>query len=88
MIKYKKQGIVMRPLKDKFGEFSRFNPGVILKNAIVHMLYRAANDEIKDKENYVSTIGYANLSADGKVLYDSNKQVIFPTLPEEKMGCN
>ena len=35
MIKFRKLGIVMKPLKDQFGSFARFNPGVQLKDGIV-----------------------------------------------------
>lgn len=87
MIKFKKLGIVMKPLKDHFGSFARFNPGVQLKNGVVHMLYRAVNSDIKDGENYISYIGYAKLDTNTKILYDSNEKVIYPTLPEEIKGC-
>ena len=87
MIKFKKLGIVMKPLKDQFGSFARFNPGVQLKNGVVHMLYRATNSDIKDRKNYISYIGYAKLDTDTNILYDSNEKVIYPTLPEEAMGC-
>ena len=87
MIKFKKMGIVMKPLKDQFGSFARFNPGIQLKDGIVHMLYRATNSGIKDKENYISYIGYAKLDINTNILYDSNEKVIYPTLPEEVKGC-
>lgn len=87
MIKFKKIGIVMKPLKDQFGSFARFNPGVQLKDGVVHMLYRATNSDRKDSANYISYIGYAKLDTDTKILYDSNEKVIYPTLPEEVMGC-
>lgn len=87
MIKYEKLGIVMKPLANQLGQYARFNAGVTLIDKTVHMLYRATNSEFKDKKNYISTIGYAKLSVDGEILYDSNKQVIFPTLTEERMGC-
>ena len=87
MIKFKKMGIVMKPLKDQFGSFARFNPGIQLKDGIVHMLYRATNSDIKDKENYISYIGYAKLDINTNILYDSNEKVIYPTLPEEAKGC-
>lgn len=87
MIKFKKIGIVMKPLKDQFGSFARFNPGVQLKDGIVHMLYRATNADIKDSENYISYIGYARLDIDNNILHDSNDKVIYPTLPEEAKGC-
>jgi len=87
MIKFKKLGIVMKPLKDQFGSFARFNPGIQLKDGVVHMLYRATNSNIKDHDNYISYIGYAKLDINAKVLYDSNEKVIYPTLPEESKGC-
>lgn len=87
MIKFKKLGIVMKPLKDQFGSFARFNPGIQLKDGVVHMLYRAVNSDIKDRENYISYIGYAKLDTDTNILYDSNEKVIFPTMPEEAKGC-
>ncbi len=77
----------MRPLKDQLGCFARFNPGVCFKDGIIHMLYRATNSDIKDGENYISSIGYAMLDPDNKILFDSNQKVIFPTLPEEVKGC-
>jgi len=87
MIQFKKMGIVMKPLKDQFGSFARFNPGIQLKDGIVHMLYRATNSDRNDVKNYISYIGYAKLDIDTNILYDSNDKVIFPTLPEESMGC-
>lgn len=87
MIKLKKTGIIMSPLKDQLGCFARFNPGVCLKDGIIHMLYRATNSDIKDRENYISSIGYAKLDLENKILFDSNKKVIFPTLLEEVKGC-
>ena len=87
MIKFKKLGIVMRPLKDQFGSFARFNPGIQLKDGVVHMLYRATNSDIKDGANYISYIGYAKLDTNTNILYDSNEKVIYPTLPEEVKGC-
>lgn len=77
----------MRPLNDQLGCFARFNPGVYFKDGIVHMLYRATNSDIRDGANYISSIGYAKLDSDHKILYDSNEKVIFPTLPEEVKGC-
>jgi predicted GH43/DUF377 family glycosyl hydrolase len=87
MIKLKKTGIIMGPLNDQFGCFARFNPGVCFHDGFVHMLYRATNSDIKDGANYISSIGYAMLDANHKVLLDSNEKVIFPTLPEEIRGC-
>ena len=77
----------MKPLKDQFGCFARFNPGVLLKDGIVHMLYRATNSDIKDGKNYISCIGYAKLDTNTNIIYDSNEKVIYPTLTEESKGC-
>jgi len=87
MIKFQRLGVIMRPLKDQLGSFARFNPGVQLKDGIVHMLYRATNSDIKDSVNYISSIGYARLDLETNILYDSNEKVIYPTLPEEVKGC-
>ncbi len=87
MIKLIKTGIVMGPLKDQLGCFARFNPGVYFKDGIVHMLYRATNSDIKERANYISSIGYAKLNSENEILFDSNKKVIFPTRPEEVKGC-
>lgn len=87
MIKFKKSGIIMKPLKDQYGSFARFNPGIQLKDGVVHMLYRAVNSDIKDGANYISSIGYARLDINTNILYDSNEKVIYPTLPEEAKGC-
>ena len=87
MIKFKKMGIIMRPLDNHFGSIARFNPGIYFKDGIVHMLYRAVDAEIKDKEKYISCIGYAKLDTGTNILYDSNEKVIYPTMPEEAMGC-
>ena len=87
MIKFKKMGVIMRPSKNRFGSFARFNPGIYLKDGIVHMLYRAVDADIRDKEKYRSSIGYARLDTNTDILYDANEKVIYPTLPEEAMGC-
>ncbi|WMJ89727.1 hypothetical protein [Anaerocolumna sp. MB42-C2] len=87
MIKFEKTGIVMKPLKDQLGCYARFNPGIYYKDGIIHMLYRATNSDIKDGQNYISSIGYARLDTNNNILYDSNKKVIFPTLPYEVKGC-
>lgn len=77
----------MKPSKDHFGSFARFNPGIQLKDGIVHMLYRATNSDIRDGANYISSIGYAKLDMTTKILSDYNDHVIYPTMPEESMGC-
>ena len=87
MIKFQRLGIIMKPSKGKLGSFARFNPGVILKDGIVHMLYRATDSNIKDNLNYISSIGYARLDLNTDILFDSSEKVIYPTLAEEVRGC-
>lgn len=87
MITCERLGVKMAPRKDSLGTFARFNPGVLREGETVHMLYRATNSAITDKESYISTIGYARLDLDGRLLHDSNRPVIAPETPEERMGC-
>lgn len=87
MIKFTKLGIIMKPKKNQYGSFARFNPGILLKDGIVHMLYRATDNDIRDTKNYISYIGYAKMDTNTHILCDSNKKVIYPTLPEEAKGC-
>ncbi len=75
-------GPVLEPIPEHSWESGAvFNPGVIREGDVVHMLYRAV-----EGENY-STIGYAKLDLDGKVMERSNKPVIRPELNIEKHGC-
>jgi len=87
MIKFTKLGITMKPLENNFGCFARFNPGIVVKDNIIHMLYRATNSNIQDKLRYVSSIGYSKLDMNNNILYDSNKSVIFSTCVDEVKGC-
>ncbi len=77
----------MGPADNQFGSFARFNPGVYLKDGIVHMLYRAVDADIKDKKSYRSYIGYAKLDTNTNILCDAKGKAIYPTRPEEAMGC-
>jgi predicted GH43/DUF377 family glycosyl hydrolase len=87
MIKCERLGVKMAPKENGLGRFARFNPGVLRENDVVHMLYRATNSAIQDKARYVSTIGYARLDLDGRVLYDSDVPVISPRDEADRMGC-
>jgi len=57
------------------------NPGTIREGDIVHMIYRAV-----EGENF-STLGYAKLDRNGKVLERHPRPVIFRTETGEKQGC-
>lgn len=87
MIKAIRHGVIMKPLEDQLGKFARFNPGVTVKGDEVYLLYRATDCGFEDQKNYISSIGFARLDLKGNVLFDSNKKVIYPTLPEEVKGC-
>lgn len=75
-------GAVLEPIPEHIWESGAvLNPGVIREGDVVHMLYRAV-----EGDNF-STIGYAKLDLDGKVLERWDKPVILRELAIEKHGC-
>ncbi|GAB4373716.1 MAG: glycosidase [Calditrichia bacterium] len=58
-----------------------FNPGTVAEGETVHMLYRAVTGENK------STIGYAQLSPEGKVIKRYHHPVIVQEFDREQWGC-
>ncbi|GAB4334582.1 MAG: glycosidase [Calditrichia bacterium] len=75
-------GVILGPIPEHQWESGAvFNPGTVAIDETVHLLYRAV-----EGENY-STIGYARLTPEGKVLHREPEPVIKRTLPEEARGC-
>jgi len=72
MINVKKEGIILRPSKNKFENLAVFNPACIKKGDYVHMFYRAMN---KDKR---SVISYCKLKGPLKVVERSEKPILYP----------
>lgn len=82
----------MEPKGGKNGRFAKFNAGMVRSGDMVHMLYRWSEmregSSSETQSPYLQDfISYASLSTDGKLIYDSDKKVIFPTFPCESAGC-
>lgn len=86
MAKLERLGIKMQPKADAVGSFARFNPGCARQGEYVHLLYRCAECALHSKD-YVTTIGYAKMDLEGRILEDTDGKLIYPTLPEESRGC-
>lgn len=76
----------MGPESGSYGRAARFNPGVVFERGRVHMVYRATEGDIGDKEAYVSSLGYARLTPEGDILEDRDSPWILKANEEEKMG--
>jgi predicted GH43/DUF377 family glycosyl hydrolase len=75
-------GPILKPTDENHWESRAvFNPGTVREGDGIHMLYRAV-----EGENF-STIGYALLSPEGRIMEKSGHPVIFQELPLEKRGC-
>lgn len=73
---------IIAPREEKSWELKgTFNPGTIVENGTIHILYRAV------AENRVSRLGYAR-SNNGTVIYDrSEKPIVGPSAGWEEFGC-
>lgn len=73
---------IIVPRKKKSWELEgTFNPGTIVENGTIHMLYRAVD------ENRVSRLGYAR-SSNGTEVHDrSERPVVGPSAGWEEFGC-
>jgi predicted GH43/DUF377 family glycosyl hydrolase len=75
-------GPILTPrLENSWESRAVFNPGIVKDNQIVHMLYRAV-----ERENY-STIGYAKLNLDAKLIERRSQPVIVQEFNVERRGC-
>jgi predicted GH43/DUF377 family glycosyl hydrolase len=74
--------VILEPIAEhKWESRAVLNPGTIRDGDIIHMLYRAV-----EGENF-STIGYAKLDRNGKVLERRPEPVIKRETRAEKQGC-
>jgi predicted GH43/DUF377 family glycosyl hydrolase len=74
--------VILEPIAEhKWESRAVLNPGAIRDGDIVHILYRAV-----EGENF-STIGYAKLDRNGKVLERRPEPVIKRETDQEKQGC-
>tara|TARA_Y100000310_G_scaffold343641_1_gene452237 strand:- start:633 stop:1673 length:1041 start_codon:yes stop_codon:yes gene_type:complete len=70
MVTVKREGVILRPTKQKFESKGVFNPACIRKGKFVHMYYRAW-----DKDDH-STVGYCKLDGPLKVVERKKKPVM------------
>ncbi|MEA3398837.1 MAG: pesticidal protein Cry7Aa [Patescibacteria group bacterium] len=80
MLKVKKEGVILKPTKNKFESRAVLNPGVYQAGDDVHIIYRAIN------RKYVSSLGYARLSGPMEIAERWDKPFMFPTRKEESQG--
>tara|TARA_Y100000310_G_C20643092_1_gene795056 strand:- start:308 stop:1348 length:1041 start_codon:yes stop_codon:yes gene_type:complete len=78
MVTVKREGIILKPTKNKFEAKGVFNPACIRKGKYVHMFYRAW-----DKDNH-STVGYCKLEGPLKVVQRNKKPFMVADKPYEK----
>ncbi len=75
-------GPILQPCPENAWESRAvFNPGTVRNGEVIHMLYRAV-----EGENF-SSIGYARLDREGKILEKRKNPVIVRELEIEKKGC-
>ncbi len=75
-------GAIMGPIAEHDWEAQAvFNPGTVQEGDTVHMLYRAVQGK-----NF-STLGYAQLDRQGRIIRRSDSPVIKQELDIEKQGC-
>lgn len=81
MVQVNDEGIVLQATDLPFENWAVLNPTCIEKDGLVHMFYRAVR-----KEDMVSSIGYCQLDADGKVVNRLDHPIIFPEHDYEIKG--
>lgn len=82
-----KENPVIRPGNENWEALAAFNPSVVKKDNLFHLLYRAQSPAIEHEgvRIQLSTIGHAN-SPDG-IHFDNRRQIIKPEKEWEKFGC-
>lgn len=80
MIKFKREGVILRPTRLPFENLSVFNPAIYQDDESVHILYRALSDKL------VSTLGYARLEGPKNVVERLDHPILSPRRPYEKHG--
>lgn len=80
MLTIKREGVLLRPTKQKFESRAVFNPGIWQDGETVEMLYRAVD------EDHISSIGYAKLDGPLTVAERFNEPVYAPVKKWESHG--
>lgn len=76
----KNEGVILEKSELPFENDGVLNPACIEKDGVIHMFYRAVT--IGNK----STIGYARLDRNNKVIYRQNSPFLFPEFEYESQG--
>ncbi|OGF65897.1 hypothetical protein A3B97_02750 [Candidatus Giovannonibacteria bacterium RIFCSPHIGHO2_02_FULL_43_32] len=79
MMQIEDLGVILSTTENEFEKRAVLNPACIAKDDVVHMFYRAIN------QNNISTIGYCQLK-NNKVIRRDNKPLIFPEHNFERSG--
>lgn len=87
MLKLERQKVVLQPTGQGVGSRARFNPGTVREGNTIHMLFRAVNGDISQKDTYISEIGYARLDLSGNLQQVAETPLLSPSLPQEVRGC-
>lgn len=80
MIKVKKEGIILKPTKNKFENLAVLNPAIIQEGNKVHLIYRAISHE------FISCLGYAKLNGPTNIKERWEVPFMYPKFKVEKKG--
>jgi predicted GH43/DUF377 family glycosyl hydrolase len=92
MFKFQRLGVILAPDSPTPRTTAKFNAGMCLSGDVVHMVYRytewRTTFDPACQANYAVDQGrYARLSPDGRLLSDSNRPLLVPSLPGDVSGC-
>jgi len=80
MIKVKKEGLIIKPTRNKFENLAVFNPGIMQDGNTVHIIYRAV------AKDHISCLGYAKLNGPLEIAERWKEPFMYPKFKYEKMG--
>jgi len=92
-ISMERLGVVLEPRGKEFKTVAKFNAGMAMDNGIVHMAYRFSvwsrhgYDERAESCYVVDDIRYACLTPEGKLIRDTERPLLQPSLPWDSTGC-
>ena len=92
MFKLQRLGIVLEPETKQPRTTAKFNAGMTLAGDVVHMVYRYAEwrpaFDPQTQSNYaVDEARYARLTPEGRLVSESKKPLVTPSLPWDAAGC-
>jgi hypothetical protein len=92
VIKMQRLGVILAPDQPEVHTTALFNAGMARDGDTVHMLYRYAEwrpsyDPQRQSCYAVDEMRYARLSPDGRLIEDTKRPVLAPSLPWDSSGC-